>query len=140
MKEKLNFETDDFIKKVVEDPANVQSMTFLQGYLGASDKTDFIRLYYDPGLKSFTDIKKDDVVHLQKISKNKNPLGGVMLWVKASDSGSGHTCNCSRGDNKSNGQQYFQGNVYNQYLGQQQGAGGAWPTSPWMCPHTQKCR
>ncbi len=179
MKEKLNFEKDDFIKHIVENPTEPRGTVFLQGFLGDSDKEDHIRLYYDPGLNHYADIKKDDVLYLQKIAKTKNPLGGVMLWIKQPVAGaqtgqagyagyasqgtpaahvcqcgqhghghSEHTCQCSQEENMAAGQRYFQGNVYNRYLGQQQGWPQAqqqvnpqvWPTSPWHCPPTKKCR
>lgn len=145
----MNFEPEDFVKNVVEDPAQHRGAIFLQGYLGDSDKEDHVRLYFDPGLNNYADIKKEDVLHLQKIAKTKNPLGGVLLWVKnIADYGS-HTCNCggeckkdhqNNQANQSVGQQYFQGNIYNRYMGQPQAAAGTWPTTPWLCLNTQQCR
>ncbi len=146
MKGQLNFESDDFIKHVLRDsdPANPQPLNFMQGYLGESDKEDHIRLYFDPSLNRHTNIKKEDVVHLQKIPKSKHPLGGVMLWVKSNGldhthgvqqaPGYGyaqgvtqteghahsHQCACSKGKENAAGHNYLQGNIYNQYLAQQQ--------------------
>ena len=71
---------DDFVKQVRPDPANTDPVVIVQGYVGASDKDDHIRLYSDDNLTDHMDIPKADI--LKAVEDNENPLGGSQLWVK----------------------------------------------------------
>jgi hypothetical protein len=39
---------DDFISKIVKDPAQPPDVLLLTGYLGASSEPGYTRLYFDP--------------------------------------------------------------------------------------------
>lgn len=118
--EELKFEVDEFIKNVIPDPAQPQGTLFVRAYLGESNKEGCVRLYHDPGLNYYADIKKEDIVYLLKIPKTFDPLGGVMVWLKQPVAEPVNTNTEQANNDASIGQQYFQGNIYQQYLGLQQ--------------------
>jgi hypothetical protein len=77
-----NPQPDDFVQKVVKDPANPPAnVAVLNGFVGASDATDHVRVYSDPSLASFVDVPKDAVLHSEKLPAEQSPLGGSVLWV-----------------------------------------------------------
>src|SRR5215470_17680308 len=72
------------IGKLVQDPANPESLMRITGYRGASSEAGHVRLYLDPDISSYVDIPEADVVHEQHIPAETDPLGAVTLWVKRS--------------------------------------------------------
>jgi hypothetical protein len=74
---------DDFVGKVVKDPANPPNAAVVQGYVGRSDADDHIRVYADPSLQSYVDIPADAVLHSERLPAEQSPLGGSVVWVDA---------------------------------------------------------
>jgi hypothetical protein len=74
---------DDFIAKVVADPANPPNAVLMEGFIGASDADDHIRVYSDPSLASYVDVPSASILHSVKLPAEQSPLGGSMLWVDA---------------------------------------------------------
>ncbi|MDB5261753.1 MAG: hypothetical protein JWQ14_1034, partial [Adhaeribacter sp.] len=73
---------DEFVAKVIPEPGNYQAMTLLQGFVGGSSRENYIRVYSDPSLNSYLEIRLDAVVHAQPLTAEESPLGGSYLWVR----------------------------------------------------------
>jgi hypothetical protein len=74
---------DDFVGRVVADPANPPNAVLIQGFVGASDAKDHIRVYADPSLASYVDVPSAAVIHSVELPEDQSPLGGSMLWIDA---------------------------------------------------------
>jgi hypothetical protein len=79
-----NPQPDDFVGKVVKDPANPPNAVLVQGYIGRSDDADHVRVYGDPSLSSYVDVPTDSVLHSERLPAEQSPLGGSVLWVDGS--------------------------------------------------------
>lgn len=75
---------DDFVGRVVTDPANPPNAVLLQGFVGASDAEDHVRVYTDPSLASYVDVPAASILHSERLPAEQSPLGGSLLWVDRS--------------------------------------------------------
>ena len=66
-------EKDNFINKLVKDPAEPPSLSTLVGWSGASTDKDSIRLYLNLELSSFVDIPKKAIRHSED-TESASPL------------------------------------------------------------------
>src|SRR3954462_5250168 len=73
---------DDFISKVIPDPAKVEPTLLLSGFVGRGGAEGAVRIYSDPSLNKWVDVPEADIVHSMPIPDS--PLGGSHLWVKRS--------------------------------------------------------
>jgi hypothetical protein len=73
---------DDFVHKIVPDPANVPNVMRLVGYPGASSEANHERLYLTPDLSTYIEVPSEDVLHQMRMPADQDPLGAVVLWVK----------------------------------------------------------
>ncbi len=73
---------DDFVGKLVLDPAKPSEFMVLQGFSGKSSLQGQTRLYLTLDLSEYVEVADGDVVHSQSLATDQNPLGGTMLWVK----------------------------------------------------------
>src|SRR5258706_4877318 len=73
---------DNFVAKLVPDPANPPNVIRMTGYRGASPQEGSIRLYGNPDLSVYWDIPEADILHEQPVPQDADPLGAVTLWVK----------------------------------------------------------
>ena len=72
-----------FIAKVVSDPAKPPNLMRLVGYVGASPEAGSVRLYANSELTGYWDIPEADIVHELAVPEESDPLGSVMVWIKA---------------------------------------------------------
>ena len=72
---------DDFVARLVSDPANPPRTTLLTGFLGASDADGHTRVYFDPELASYVDVANDDILHTEEAG-GEGPLRQTLVWVK----------------------------------------------------------
>jgi hypothetical protein len=73
---------DEFVAKVVPDPNSPGELLLVSGFLGKSSEEDHTRVYWDPSLNSYVDVRDTDIVHTEALSKEASPLGGSYVWVK----------------------------------------------------------
>src|SRR5713226_3539758 len=73
---------DNFVAKLVPDPANPPDVIRLTGYPGASSQEGHIRLYANPELTTYWDIPEADVLYEKPVSPTVDALGAVTLWIK----------------------------------------------------------
>jgi hypothetical protein len=73
---------ENFVSKIVQDPANPPDLVRMTGYRGAAAEKEHIRLYANPELSVYWDIPEADVLYEQAVSPETDPLGAVTLWVK----------------------------------------------------------
>ncbi len=73
---------ENFVAKLVPDPASPPDLMRLAGYRGASSQEGHVRLYGNPELSIYWDIPEGDVVYEQPVPADVDPLGAVTLWVK----------------------------------------------------------
>lgn len=73
---------DDFVLNVVKDPSNVPAVVALTGYIGPSTDATRTRIYSDLHLSSYVDVPTDAILDSKELANS--PLGGSILWVKAS--------------------------------------------------------
>jgi len=105
-----NFKFDDFISKIVPDPANPVGHTLLRGFIGASTDKDHVRVYADESLNSFIDIPQRAIVYTKELSNS--PLGGSSIWVK---SGTEYVFGRASSARKTK-KKFFDGPVYQEYI------------------------
>lgn len=74
---------DDLIRQLVPDPSEVPDTKVFFGFLGASDRDGYCRLYLTTGLSDYLEIPEDDVLLRKPLQTAENPLGGTALWVRA---------------------------------------------------------
>jgi hypothetical protein len=72
---------DDFISKIVKDPAQPPDVLLLTGYLGASSEPGYTRLYFDPQFSNYVEIPDAAILHTQKIPPEQSPLGESYVWI-----------------------------------------------------------
>jgi hypothetical protein len=73
---------DEIVNAVHADPAKVEPVVMLSGYLGRSSEKGNIRVYPEPSLSCWYEVAESDVVHSAPLSDA--PLGGSNVWVRAS--------------------------------------------------------
>lgn len=56
-----------------------ETLVMMRGYLAPSEHENAVRLYFDPELKAFIDISKDDIRHSVKDETSK--LGAAFVWT-----------------------------------------------------------
>ena len=74
---------DAFVSKIVADPKQHVDTTLLQGYLGSSSEADSTRIYFDPSLNQYIDVKNEDIAHTEPLPKELSTLGGSYVWLRA---------------------------------------------------------
>jgi len=73
---------DNFVAKLVPDPAKPPDLIRLTGYRGASNQEGSVRLYGNAELSIYWDIPEGDVLYEQPVPSDADPLGAVTLWIK----------------------------------------------------------
>ncbi|HEV3002382.1 MAG TPA: hypothetical protein VGW75_16690 [Solirubrobacteraceae bacterium] len=74
-------EPDDFVRKVVPDPANPPNAVVLEGFVGDSDAEGYVRVYGDPSLATWVDVPADAILHSVRVPEDRSPVGGSILWI-----------------------------------------------------------
>ena len=72
----------NFVDVVVTDPKNVPDLMLLYGYPGQSSEEAHERLYFSADLSNHCDIPTAAILYRAETPKERDPLGGVTLWVK----------------------------------------------------------
>src|SRR4051794_12521678 len=73
---------DEFINRLVPDPANPPNTILLSGFLGASSEDGHTRLYFDAQLSSYVEIPNEGILHSQPMPAEQSPLGGSYVWIQ----------------------------------------------------------
>ena len=73
---------DNFISKIVKDPASPPKTILLRGYLGDSSEEGHTRLYLDAQLNNYVEIPDDAILHEEDVAKDQSPLGETYVWIK----------------------------------------------------------
>src|SRR5437899_1058284 len=73
---------DNFISKIVKDPASPPKTILLRGYLGDSSEEGHTRLYLDAQLNNYVEIPDDAILHEEDVPKDQSPLGETYVWIK----------------------------------------------------------
>lgn len=81
--EKKALKQDALVERLIPDPAKPSDVVVLNGFLGASDRPGFWRLYLTQDLKQFVELAEGDIVHNEPIPTTLSPSGGTTLWVKS---------------------------------------------------------
>jgi hypothetical protein len=92
---KRELKQDALVERLIPDPAKPSDVVVLNGFLGASDRAGFWRLYLTQDLKQFVELAESDIVHNEPIPTTLSPSGGTTLWVK-SDAKIEHTSTTTR--------------------------------------------
>jgi len=79
---KKNLKFDDFIDSIRKNTKSVEQLSVLQGYIGKSDLSDHVRIYFDEELNNFVEILESEIIHSIANEKSEDPLGGSRIWVK----------------------------------------------------------
>lgn len=75
------FKPEAFVSALVRDVKKPPRLRTIRGYIGESSEREHVRVYLDVELRRFVDIPANGIVHVEEISKNVVPLGGVYVWV-----------------------------------------------------------
>lgn len=71
---------DNFVSKIVKDPANPPKTILLRGYLGDSSEAGHTRLYQDAQLNGYVEVPDDAILHEEEIPGT--PAGESLIWIK----------------------------------------------------------
>ncbi len=107
---KVNLKFDDFVSKIVADPANPVGHTVLRGFIGSSPEQDHVRVYLDESLNSFVDVRQNTIIYSKELAGNS--LGGSVIWVKA---GTEYVLGHAPLAHKTK-KRYFDGPIYQDYV------------------------
>jgi hypothetical protein len=77
---KSSIRYDDFIARLIPDPAKVEPTMLLSGFVGHGEVEGTVRIFPDPTLGTWYDVSEADIVHSMPIPDS--PLGGSHIWVK----------------------------------------------------------
>ena len=112
----------EFVTKLVKDPSNVSdddALVLLNGFAGDSDEDGYTRLYCDPTLESYTDVKDEDILHYEE-----DGMVGYRVWARKG----AQVRQGKRGQKKGESGSFFSGPLLKDYGGGQgtggQGTGG----------------
>ncbi|MDB5241781.1 MAG: hypothetical protein JWP57_2406 [Spirosoma sp.] len=83
MENKAKYQLDDWVGAVRSDPRNMDQLTMLQGYLGASSEAGHIRVYSDDSLNTFVEVPEEAILYSVKMAPAESSLGGSKLWLRA---------------------------------------------------------
>jgi hypothetical protein len=72
---------DEFVDRVVSDPANPPRVAVVEGFVGRSSLEGHVRVYANPALTAWVDVPQDAIRHAQRL--DDSALGGSILWVDA---------------------------------------------------------
>ncbi|HVS21478.1 MAG TPA: hypothetical protein VHD88_06495, partial [Pyrinomonadaceae bacterium] len=72
---------DNFISKIVKDPASPPKTILLRGYLGDSSEEGHTRLYTDAQLNHYVEIPDDEILYEVELPKDQSPLGESLVWI-----------------------------------------------------------
>lgn len=75
-----NKRKENFISKIVKDPANPPKTILLRGYLGDSSEAGHTRLYLDAQLNSYVEVPDDAILHEEELPGT--PQGETYVWIK----------------------------------------------------------
>jgi hypothetical protein len=78
-----SLEQDPVVEKLVPDPGEPPKLKVLIGLLGRSPREGYWRLYVTAYLNDYFEFRGDEVVHHQRLEPNQSPLGGTVVWVRA---------------------------------------------------------
>ncbi|HET7463376.1 MAG TPA: hypothetical protein VFJ82_19140 [Longimicrobium sp.] len=112
----------DFVTKLVKDPSNLadeDGIVMLNGFAGDSDEEGYTRLYCEPTLEHYTDVKDEDILHYEE-----DAMVGYRVWARRN----AQVRHGSRGQGKGESGSFFSGPLLADYGGGHgtggQGTGG----------------
>jgi hypothetical protein len=71
---------ENFVSKIVKDPANPPKTILLRGYAGASSEKGHTRLYLDAQLNNYVEIPDDAILNEEELPGT--PAGESYVWIK----------------------------------------------------------
>jgi hypothetical protein len=74
---------DEIVQKLVPEPGEKLGLKVLVGLLGRSPREGYWRLYVTAYLNDYFEFLGDDVCHHRRLQPDQSPLGGTIVWVKA---------------------------------------------------------
>ncbi len=110
--------TNDWIDAVIKNDPEFAGSVLLHGYLGKSSDDSSVDLYSDASLNKKVSIKKEHIIHVQKIQAANGSVEGSHVWVKKDGD---YTFTVGANDAKA---RFLQGDIYSDYL-RNTGAGTA---------------
>lgn len=109
---------DELPKRLIVDGKKVDDVIMIYGFVAEGPDEDNITFYLDTLLKTSVVIKDEDIIHDVNITKTHSAIGGTIIWVKnASSYLQGNAAQSQQND----AQQFFQGDIYQQYVNTAQG-------------------
>jgi hypothetical protein len=75
------FREDSLVARLISDPSSLPDPRVELGFLGASTRKGYWRLYSGPDLNDYLEVSESDILHSQSLESADNPLGGTMLWL-----------------------------------------------------------
>ncbi|WP_046756251.1 hypothetical protein [Kordia jejudonensis] len=109
---------DELPKRLIIDGKKIEDVMMIYGFVAEGPDEDNITFYLDTLLKTSVIIKDEDIIHDVNITKTHSAIGGTIIWVKnASSYLQGNTAQSQQ----DHAQQFFQGDIYQQYANTAQG-------------------
>ncbi|HEX8697164.1 MAG TPA: hypothetical protein VF746_32390 [Longimicrobium sp.] len=124
---------DDFVARLVGDPADPPRTRLLSGYLGASNEEGHTRIYFDAELSGYADVPNDDILHTEP-SGGEGPLARTLVWIRA-DAQALH--GPAGGTRQRAG--FFEGPVWDQNVGDTVAARGGVAPGAFAIPRSEEC-
>lgn len=108
---------DELPKRLIVDGEKIEDVIMIYGFVGEGPDENSITFYLDPLLKTSVVIKNEDIIHDVNITKTHSAIGGTIIWIKNASSYLHRNTSQSQKD----AQQFFQGDIYQQYANTAQG-------------------
>ena len=72
---------DKWIEKLIPNVNEIPHLEVLIGYIGSGKSDDYIRIYHEENLRSYSEVANVDIVHVESRDLKEFPLGGSYVWV-----------------------------------------------------------
>ena len=74
---------------LVKDPANPPDLVFIVGFIGPVADNTVTRMFLDPGMSRYVDVKTDQIVHTETaVPSPDTPWDEDVIWVTRAVAGS----------------------------------------------------
>ncbi|EDP98297.1 hypothetical protein U8527_20095 [Kordia algicida OT-1] len=110
---------DELPKRLIVDGKKIDDVMMIYGFVAEGTQDDNITFYLDTLLKTSVIIKDEDIIHDANITKTHSAIGGTIIWVKNASSYTQGKATTSQ--SQQDAQQFFQGDIYQQYANTVQG-------------------
>ena len=109
---------DELPKRLIVNGEKIEDVIMIYGFVAEGTEEDNITFYLDTLLKTSVIIKDEDIIHDVNITKTHSAIGGTIIWIKNATT---YLQGNSATQPQQDAEQFFQGDIYQQYANTAQG-------------------